>query len=398
MGIKVVIMAYDIPTLQELKAAHLARLESSLGQSAPVNDKAFLRVLANTEAGQDIGLYKYAADRAKQNLAITATGSDLDRIGAEWSTTRKAATVAELTATMTAVTGTVIPAAIDFTADANGLLYRPTADVTAVADVATLTLRCRESGAAGALEIGDTLEIASQIAGANTTATVTAVVTIGVDAESDSDYRSRVLFAQRAITGGANATDHKIWAEEVTGVKRAFPYSGRPADAGTSYPGDRQVYIEATTDIDADGYAPAGLLDDVRDAINYDPDTGASRAPLGITDATLFLRSISRTTIHVEIRDFVVDADKDAACKAAINTALDTYFAYVTPFVDGVDLPQERSDTISSMTVGQAVQDVLDAYGATASSVGFGIVVGVFLTQYVLGTGELLKRGTVVYA
>ena len=50
------------------------------------------------------------------------------------------------------------------------------------------------------------------------------------------------------------------------------------------------------------------------------------------------------------------------------------------------------------MTVGQAVQDVLDAYGATASSVGFGIVVGVFLTQYVLGTGELLKRGTVVYA
>ena len=391
-------MAYNIPTLQELSAAHLARLESQLGQSAPTNDKAFLRILALSEAAQDIGLYKYAADRARQNLAITATGEDLDRLGQNEGVIRKNATTAQVTATLTATTGTVIPSTIDFIADANGLLYRPIADVTAVANVATLTLQCRESGAAGQLEIGDTLEMTSQIAGANTTATVTAIVVIGIDAESDADYRPRVLFAQRAITGGANATDHKIWSEEVTGVKRAFPYSGRPADAGTSYPGDRQVYVEATTDIDADGYAPAWLLDDVRQAINYDPDTGESRAPLGLTDATLFLRSISRTTMHTEVRDLVVDSDKEAACKADITTALTLYYDSVVPFVDGVDLPQERSDTITSMSVGQVVQDVLQAYGATASSVGFGIVVGVFLAQYVLGTGELAKKGTVTYA
>lgn len=391
-------MAYNIPTLQELYAAHLARLESQLGQNAPTNDKAFLRILALTEAAQDIGLYKYAADRAKQNLAITATGEDLDRLGQNEGVIRKNATTAQVMATLTATTGTVIPSTIDFIADANGLLYRPTVDVTAVADVATLTLQCRESGVAGQLEIGDTLEIASQIAGANTTATVTAIVIIGIDAESDADYRPRVLFAQRAITGGANATDHKIWSEEVTGVKRAFPYSGRPADEGTSYPGDRQVYIEATTDIDADGIAPSWLLDDVRAAINYDPVTGESRAPLGLTDATLFLRSISRTTMHTEIRDLVVDSDKDAACKADITAALTLYYDSIVPFVDGVDLPQERSDTITSMTVGNVVQDVLSAYGATASSVGFGIAVGVFLTQYVLGTGELCKIGTVAYA
>jgi hypothetical protein len=391
-------MAYNIPTLQELVSAHLARLESSLGQSAPVNDKAFLRILALSEAAQDIGLYKYAADRARQNLAITATGEDLDRLGQNEGVIRKNATTAQVTATLIATTGVVIPSTIDFIADANGLLYRPIADVTAVANVATLTLQCRESGTAGQLEIGDTLEIASQISGANTTATVTAIVTIGLDAESDADYRPRVLFAQRAITGGANATDHKIWAEAVTGVKRAFPYSGRPADEGTSYPGDRQVYIEATTDIDADGLAPAWLLADVRTAINYDPVTGESRAPLGLTDATLFLRSISRTTMHTEIRDLVVDADKESACKNDISAALTLYYDSVVPFVDGVDLPQERSDTITSMAVGQVVQDVLQAYGATASSVGFGIVVGVFLTQYVLGTGELAKKGTVTYA
>lgn len=390
-------MAYNIPTLQELYAAHLARLESQLGQSAPTNDKAFLRILALSEAAQDIGLYKYAADRAKQNLAITATGADLDRLGQNEGVVRKTATTAQVTATLPANTGTVIPSTIDFIADANGLLYRPIADVTAVANVATLTLQCRESGVAGQLEIGDTLEIASQISGANTTATVTAIVTIGLDAESDADYRPRVLFAQRAITGGANATDHKIWAEAVTGVKRAFPYSGRPADEGTSYPGDRQVYIEATTDIDADGIAPAWLLADVRDAINYDPDTGESRAPLGLTDATLFLRSISRTTMHTEVRDLVVDADKEAACKADITTALTLYYDSVVPFVDGVDIPQERNDILTQPTVSSVIQDVVSAYGGSFSSVGFGIAVGVFLTQYVLGTGELCKIGTVAY-
>lgn len=391
-------MAYNIPTVAELISNALSRLESILGQDAPQNDKAFLNVLSTLEGAQTAGLYKYATDRAKQNLALTATGEDLDRIGNDNSLPRKAAATAELTATMTANTGVIIPASMDFIADANGLRYRPIADVVAVANVATLTLRCTQSGTAGQLEISDTLQMASQISGAQTTATVTAVVTIGLDAESDADYRPRVLFIQRAITGGANATDHKIWSEAVTGVKSAFPYAGRPVDEGTSYPGDRQVFIEATTDVDADGLAPSWLLDDVRDAINTDPDTGYSRAPLGITDATLFLRSITRTTMHVEVRDLTVDADKNAACRAAISDALTLYFSVVKPFVDGVDIAQERNDTLTSMTVGKVVQDVLTSYGASASSVGFGTAVGVFITEYILGQGELCKLGTVVYA
>jgi len=391
-------MAYLIPTTEELFEAHKTRLETAIQQDAPSHDKAFIPVLALTEAGQDVGIYHYAADRAKANFALTAIGEDLDVIGNNENTPRKAAETAILTATLPAATGTIIPTTMDFIADANGLRYRPESDVTAVADVATLSLRCTESGSNGNLEIGDELQIASQITGAETTATVTAMTTNGVDAESDEDYRPRVLFAQRAITGGANATDHKIWAETVIGVKQAFPYSGRPADEGTSFPGDRQIFIEATTDVDVEGIAPSWLLDDVRDAIAIDPETGEERAPLGITDATLFLRSISRSTFHVEVRDLTVDADKETACKTAISDASSLYFTTVKPFVDGVDLPQERNDTITSMSVGNIIQDVLSSFGATASSVGFGLVVGVFLSTYTLGQGELGKLGTVTYA
>jgi len=391
-------MPYVIPTLAELYANHKARLESALSQTSPTNDKAFIPVLAKTEAAEDIGHYKYAADRAKQNLALTATGEDLDRIGNDNSTARKPSQTAILTATLPATTGVIIPATIDFISDANGLRYRPVAPVTSVASVATLSLKCVASGSQGNLDIGDTFEIASQISGAQTTATVTVIDTLGVDVESDTDYRPRVLFAQRAVTGGANATDHKIWSEAVTGVKAAFPYSGRPVDLGISYPGDRQIYIESTVDVDADGLAPSSLLDDVRDAINYDPDTGEGRMPLGMIDATLFLRSISRTTFLIEVRDLLVDTDKEFACKSAITAAMTLYFATIKPFVDGVDIVQERTDTISTLPISRVIQDALKAYGASSSSVGFGVIAGVFLSTYTLGQGELCKLGSVSYA
>lgn len=391
-------MSYSIPTTAQLAAAHLARLESVMGQSAPLNDRAFLRVLSLVEAGLDIGHYKFAADAVLQNLALTATGEGLDRIGLDNGTPRKLAETAVLTATLPAVTGTLIPQGTEFTSDSSGLRYKTDSAATAVANIATLTLRCTESGTDGNLDNGEELSISSQIAGAQTVATVTATATLGVDEESDADYRTRVLFSQRAVTGGGNATDHKIWAESVTGVRRAFPFSGRPASEGTSYPGDRTVYVEAVTTIDADGLAPPSLLADVRDAINTDPDTGLSRTLLGLTDDTLWVESIIRTSVFVEISDLDVAAADEAACKTDLTSALDLYFRSITPYVDGVDIASERMDTITSVSVSEIVMDVLRAYGATAQTVVFGLVLGVAIPLYTLGQGELAKLGGITYA
>ncbi len=390
-------MSYKIPTTAQLAAAHLARLEARIGQTSPLNDRAFLRVLAAAEAGLDIGHYKFAADAVLQSLALTATGEGLDRIGLDNDTPRKLAVTAILTATLPATTGTVIPQGTEFTSDSSGLRYKTDAEAVAVANIATLTLRCAETGTDGNLDNGEELSISSQIAGAQTVATVTATVTLGVDKEIDTDYRPRVLFAQRATTGGGNATDHKIWAEAVTGVRRAFAFSGRPAAEGTSYPGDRTVYVEAVSTIDADGIAPGSLLDSVRDAINTDPDTGLSRALLGLTDATLWVESITRTSIFVEISDLNIDPAMEADCKADIAYALDLYFRSIAPYVDGVDVPQERYDTITSLSISRVVQDVLKTYGATAQSIVFGIVFGTTTPLHTLGQGELAKLGGVTY-
>jgi hypothetical protein len=390
-------MSYKIPTTQNLFDAYLSRLETQLGQDAPINDRAFLRVLSAAMSGLSIGHYKYAADRAQANLALTAVGEDLDRIGLDNSTPRKLAETAVLEATLLATTGTVIPAAREFVSDVNGLRYKTEAEVTAAAGVATLSLRCTESGTDGNMENGETLSISAQIAAAETQATVTDTTTTGADQETDANYRPRVLFAQRAVTGGGNASDHKIWSEAVAGVKRAFPYAGRPAYAGDSYPGDRLVYIECQTSIDSDGIPPAPLLDQVRDAINTDPDTGLSRAILGLTDATLWVEPIIRTAIYVQISDLDVVAAQEAACKSDIEDALELYLRGISPFVDGVDSEQERMDTITNISMSDIVQDVLFSYGANAQTVVFGLVVGVFIPLYFLNPGELAKLGGITY-
>ena len=107
--------------------------------------------------------------------------------------------------------------------------------------------------------------------------------------------------------GGGNAADYREWAQEVAGVTRAYPYSGKPvALLLESSPPDRTVYIEADTTIDPDGIAPQALLDEVRATITTDPVTGLARQPLGLTDSTLFVESISRTEFFVGISHLFV--------------------------------------------------------------------------------------------
>jgi hypothetical protein len=101
---------------------------------------------------------------------------------------------------------------------------------------------------------------------------------------------------------------------------------------------------------------------------------------------------------NVAITGLDVDPATESECKADISTALDLYFRSITPYVDGVDVPQERMDTITSASVSAIVQDVLQSYGATAQTVTFGLIVGISTPLYTLGQGECAKLGSVAYA
>lgn len=392
-------MSLQILTTQEIKDQNLSNLESNIGQEAPITDKAFLRVLAAMEAMSNTPLYKYAAERAKQNLALTATSIDLDNLGIEYGIIRKAAEAAVLTATIPGTNGTIIPINTDFSGDSNGVRYFTDAQVTVAGGIGTISLTASEEGISGNLQVSDTLSIGTQISGLETTATVTVVDNLGTEEETDDEYRIRILDEIRGDGGGGNAFDYRQWSQEVAGVLRAYPIAGKPVELGAeTAPPDRTVYIEATISIDPDGIAPQSLLDEVRDTITTDPITGLARQPLGLTDETLFIVSISRTGFDVQINNLNVSSDIEAQVKSDISTALESYFRSITSFIEGLDSLIDRNDLITDLTVSNVVQDVLSANGGSAAGVAFGIESsGIFLSELQLNAGQLAKLGTVSY-
>jgi len=378
----------NIPSTQEQSDQNLANLESRIGQDSPLADKAFLRVVAIMEAMGYTSLYKFAVNRANQNLALTAQDEDLDKLGIEYGVTRKAAEAAVLTISLPADNGTFIPATIDFTGDANGVRYFPNFSTIAAGGVAILDVTAEETGVAGNLQINDTLSIGTQIPGAESTATVTAILNIGAAEETNEAYRARVLDEIRSEGGGGNSFDYRKWAQEVAGVIRAYPFAGQPTIIGT--PPDRTVFVEADTTIDPDGIAPPALLDEVRDSITTDPLTGLTRQPLGLTDSTLWVESISRTAFYVEITNLSVDIAIEAAVKAEIETALINYFLSLAPFVSGLDF--DKNDTITALTISDIVQDILSARGGSATDINFGLSFGIYTsTIETLDPGEKAK-------
>lgn len=382
-------MAVNIPTTKQLFEENLSNYEQKINQESPLNDRAFLRVTAQNEAGAFTTLYKYGQERALQNLVQTATDGDLDRLGSEYDVPRNPAAAAQFTATLPATTGTIIPSTTIFTGVNNGVKYISIGSVTASAGVATLTLRSTEVGVIGNLNVFDTLKIQSQISGATTTATITAQAITGAELETDEAYRSRILEVIQNPPQGGATTDYRIWAKTVSGVKNAFPYSGLTS------PGDITVYVEATVAVSPpDGIPNSGLLDQVEDAILYDESGLRSRMPLGV--ANLFVEPITRTSLFTNITGLVVD--NEAAVKDDIETALDNYYRSREPFIQGLTLQQEKSNTITAPDVGSIVNDVVRAAGGTVQNVSFGLAPLGVLPEYILTGGELGKSGGANYA
>lgn len=387
-------MAQNFPELSTLQATYLLEFESKINQDSPLNNKAFLRILSFILALIAVMLRVELINATKENLAITASREGLIAIGNEYDLPIRNAVANVVTATLPTNTDpTVIPALTNFTAE-NGFLFYNIDPATSAASSVTLQLTCRDSGSTPNLSIGNTLAISRQISGAQTIATVTAVVTVGADEEDTEVYRQRVLDIIRAPGGGANSADYRNWAQEQEGVKRAYPYSSNPALDPPPY---RTVYIEADESIDADGIAPGSLLTATKLTIITDPVTGLHRQPLGLTNDTLSVLSIIRKSFYVQITNAIFITGTEAAVKSAIDTAVDSYFLGLDPFVQGLDVDADRNDEITPVSIGEVVQQVLKSNGASCEGVAFGEIPASFLPRYTLEQGEKAKNGGITY-
>jgi len=388
-------MAYVVPTTKEVFDRNLAYLENRLNQESPLNEVAFLRVLAAVTSMDYTELNRYAAERARQNFAVTANEDTLENpFGVELDTPRKPAEAARLEIELESTVP--ISAQTEFIGDSNGARYFSEAEAIPSGGVAVINVAAEFAGVAGNLNVGETMTIGKEIAGAGRVAEITDVLNVGAEREDVEAYRRRILNELHAQGGGSNGRDFRVWGEAVAGVFRVFPYSGAPVGE-LSIPGDVTVYVEADADIDPDGIAPPALLQEVRENILFDPDTGIARPALGTTDEQLHVESIYRTGFYVEIRDLIVDPAIETKTKDAVEAALEEYFRSIVPYMEGLDPEIDRTDTITDLTLSSVVQDQLTPLGAAAGGIGFGLEVDTFLASYTLGLGELSKLISVIY-
>lgn len=393
-------MAFVTKTTQQLFDVGLAFIDSRINQTTPDADKAYNKVLSGFMSMLLTSLLKYASDRAKEVLTISASIAGLRIIGQGRNIPEKEATSAVIVFDVPALNGTIIETSVIYIADSTGVRYRPDAQVIAgVTNIATITATALTAGVVGNLAIGLTLKADREIAGAEQTGTVTGIVTLGTNAEGVEPYRQRLLDDERTEGGGSDPADYRKNGELTPGVNRSFPHSGNPTflqtGAGAINPGERTIFIKADSSIDVDGVADSALLELAEQYIKTDQETGRANEVLGCDgDSTRFVVSIFNTTFFVTINGLDVSIDIEPTVKTDIETALKAYFRTVQQFILGLDFILDKNDEITVPSVSRVIEDIVRAAGGSFTNATFDTGAG-SLPEYVPGAGELVKLADV---
>jgi hypothetical protein len=391
-------MALENRTIAEINQLIIDQIETQTGQIIPILPKAFIRILAKVLAGVFIILYKVAGWIFLQIFVSTASYDEVEILGKkitpliEWGRLVSVgdpdpATQAELSIDLTVLTlDSVLPSGTQFTSDLNGLTYITQQSYTLSIDPFTIDVICTKSGTIGNLEVNDILTIANSVGYIEDDAPISAILTTAVDKEAEDDYRQRIIERFQLQPQGGALTDYRIWAQDASGVKQSYWYTGDPSNVIGYIEGDPEIYPDRIPD--------SSLLLAVGNVIDFDPDTGlATRRPVTavidpVGDKTYTnIKAVILKEFDVEITGLVIDNIDDI--EDQIYDALVTYFLNREPFIEGLTLLPKRN-VVSQANVIGIVDDIVSANNGTFTTAI--IELGGFITaQYTLGEGEISK-------
>jgi uncharacterized phage protein gp47/JayE len=340
-----------IPTISQLYASILNDLQTEFGHTIPVFGKNFLRAWAAVQAAK-LKLYYVALGGVQKNIFVDtadpeASGGTLERFGrVKLGRNPFPAQAGQYEVQISGSVGATIPASTTFKSNDDALnpgkLYVLDLPYTLVSPSDTITLRALEAGTGSRLEVGDHLTATAPLPSANGFVTVLTESIAPLDAESIEDYRRKAIEAYQLEPNGGAASDYRIWAADVQGVARVYPY----AKSGQS--GVVDVYVEATESDSTDGKGtpPGSMITELESAFEMDPDitkplNERGRRPLGVFDLNVL--PITVREIDIEIEDFEgITGPLQLQIEDAIRNAL----ARVRPFVAGADVLENKNDIV----------------------------------------------------
>lgn len=380
-----------IPTIAELKTQIKADLEAEFGENIPVFGKVMLNVLIIIIAGALKSFYLFIASLQKNIFVDTAdpeaSGGTLERFGrVKLGRNPFAAIAGQYKIQVTGTTGAIIPTGTIFKSDDDslnpGILYVLDNEFELTAPTDEITVRALTAGDAGKLEVADTLTATAPIADVDKAAEVIEEAVEPLEAETTEDYRGKTIQAFQTEPQGGAGSDYRLWAADAQGVKQVYAYAKSGVTAEVN------LYVEATEadSTDGKGTPSAGLLSDVEDVVEMDPDTtkpleDRGRRPLGVFQ--IHFLPVTPLNIIIEITDF---QNLTTAIQDAVEASLTSMINKIRPFVATADVIEDKNDILDINKVIGAI--LAAAPGAIFSSVTMGIN-GVPTTTFTFDDGNI---------
>jgi uncharacterized phage protein gp47/JayE len=315
-------MPWQTPLLKEVRTLVRDHIRGSLPGADASVPNSVLRVVSDVQAGVCHLNLQYLDWLALQLMPDTSEVEWLDRHGDIWltnadgSTGRKMATLAEGSANLLGLNGTVVPQATRL--GTNLTEFETTEEITLGPAETIAPIRALDPGIQGNLAPGTALSVVTTLPGLNTAVVIETHG--GVDEENDDDLRMRVLERIRNPPMGGCQEDYVNWALRVPGVTRAWcePLSMgmgtvtvrfmmdvlRSQNAGFPTPFDLNTvrqYIDTVRPVAVkDFFVVAPLRQRIDFVIsNLTPDSTATRAAIEATArAMLYARASPGQTIY----------------------------------------------------------------------------------------------------
>lgn len=389
----------NLPTILQLETGILSDLQTEYSVNISDAQKVALRAIAATQSGKLWQYYKVVGFTQKNIWPDTAdteaNGGTLERFGrVRLGRNPNQPVSGQYTVSVNGSAGTVITgqttiAKSNDTALNPGILYVLDNSYIMPGVTGNILLRCLTAGEVGKLAIGDTLTLTSPIALINSTLTVTAETVQPLDGENIEDYRTKILNSFRLEAQGGAATDYRIWAQDAQGEKQVYVY----AKSGEN--NANNIYVEATIidSSDGKGTPTQTILNAVRDAVNFSPDTTLSVDERGRRPNTVKEYYLPVTPLNVDIT--ITGGTFDTSQKANILSAITTAVNLIRPFVAASDPLSIKNDVLDTNKLNGVI------YSAVPGAVytGVTLIIGsVPYLSYTFTGGQIPWQNSLTYA
>ncbi len=168
----------------------------------------------------------------------TATGEDLDKVGADYGIARRQSSASYVYLNIEGTNGAIINQTVK--AVYNNLVFT-CQEYKRIGESGSISVKakCETAGVIGNVPANTITEFLTTYQGLTSVNNPNAAYD-GFDVEDDDTYRQRILDYLAEDATNANATQYKVWAESITGVQKAVIKSAEDMGAGNV-----GVYISA---------------------------------------------------------------------------------------------------------------------------------------------------------